>query len=231
MQAAATGGGECPAPGDGTAGESAGSPPGKPCRSVDAMDVFPQAHGSAPAGHLQPDAEEGVDAGSPELMVGMHWVESACFTPRRNVCWKRSGGSAVRTWWSRWCRIWTGRCAKAWRGPLPGVPFVTILTDIADYPPHFWMENRLQGILSSSAAGGGAGRSCIQKEKEMHRVSGMILNPRSTRLLHWPGEPRAAARAKLGFDPAKPVDWCCSGAGFGGDARRSRAGFRIASCC
>ena len=26
------------------------------------------------------------------------------------------------------------------RKALPQVPYVTILTDFADYPPHFWME-------------------------------------------------------------------------------------------
>ena len=26
------------------------------------------------------------------------------------------------------------------RGALPGVPYVTILTDLADYPPNFWIE-------------------------------------------------------------------------------------------
>ncbi len=26
------------------------------------------------------------------------------------------------------------------RAALPAVPYVTILTDFADYPPHFWME-------------------------------------------------------------------------------------------
>src|SRR5208283_6177425 len=26
------------------------------------------------------------------------------------------------------------------RRALPGVPLVTIITDIADYPPHFWLE-------------------------------------------------------------------------------------------
>jgi hypothetical protein len=25
---------------------------------------------------------------------------------------------------------------------LPGIPFVTVLTDIADYPPHFWIEGQ-----------------------------------------------------------------------------------------
>ncbi len=29
---------------------------------------------------------------------------------------------------------------------LPGVPYVTIITDIADYPPRFWIERHDQGL-------------------------------------------------------------------------------------
>lgn len=30
--------------------------------------------------------------------------------------------------------------ARSVRTAIPGVPFVTVLTDLADYPPHFWVE-------------------------------------------------------------------------------------------
>ena len=43
------------------------------------------------------------------------------------------------TWWFPWFRISIARCSKA-SAPRPREPFVTILTDFADYPPHFWME-------------------------------------------------------------------------------------------
>jgi 1,2-diacylglycerol 3-beta-galactosyltransferase len=42
-------------------------------------------------------------------------------------------------------------------------------------------------------------------EDKIHRVSGMILNPRFYEIAPLSAEERAAARAKLGFDPAKPV--------------------------
>ena len=29
----------------------------------------------------------------------------------------------------------------------PGTPLVTILTDFADYPPHFWMEKQAQYLI------------------------------------------------------------------------------------
>ena len=51
-------------------------------------------------------------------------------------------GETGRIWSFRWCRTSTGRCAKVLRSALPAVPYVTILTDFADYPPHFWMEKQ-----------------------------------------------------------------------------------------
>ena len=41
----------------------------------------------------------------------------------------------------------------------PGRPFVTVLTDIADYPPHFWIERQRQyfGLRLGARGGAGAG--------------------------------------------------------------------------
>ena len=43
------------------------------------------------------------------------------------------------------------------RSALPGVPLVTILTDIADYPPHFWIERQDAVFHLRIGQGGGAG--------------------------------------------------------------------------
>jgi len=37
----------------------------------------------------------------------------------------------------------------AWRQVAPGRPYVTVLTDLADFPPRFWMER--QRSISSAA--------------------------------------------------------------------------------
>jgi 1,2-diacylglycerol 3-beta-galactosyltransferase len=87
---------------------------------------------------------------------------------------------------------------------LHGAPLVTILTDIADYPPHFWMERQDQYFIC------GSDRAVEQADALGHhskvfRVSGMILNPSFYAIAPLTGEERARARAKLGFDPAKSV--------------------------
>ena len=46
---------------------------------------------------------------------------------------------------------------------LPGVPYVTVLTDLADHPPHFWIEKgQDQHFVCGSAgrAAGACGRLC-----------------------------------------------------------------------
>jgi 1,2-diacylglycerol 3-beta-galactosyltransferase len=85
------------------------------------------------------------------------------------------------------------------------VPFVTILTDIADYPPHFWMEEQVQHFICGSTKAAEQARGMGHAEDKVHRVSGMILNPRFYEIAPLAGDERAAARARLGFDPAKPV--------------------------
>jgi 1,2-diacylglycerol 3-beta-galactosyltransferase len=39
---------------------------------------------------------------------------------------------------------------EAFAAVCPGRPFITILTDIADYPPHFWIERQDQYIVCGS---------------------------------------------------------------------------------
>ncbi|MEO8595854.1 MAG: glycosyltransferase [Candidatus Solibacter sp.] len=60
----------------------------------------------------------------------------------------------------------------------PGTPFVTVLTDIADYPPHFWIERQEQHVICGSDM---AVRQAIGQgipPERVLRTSGMILHPR-----------------------------------------------------
>jgi hypothetical protein len=87
----------------------------------------------------------------------------------------------------------------------PGVPLVTVITDIADYPPHFWMERQDQYLICGSAKAVEQARSMGYREDRIACVSGMILNPRFYELEPMTAEQRAAERARLGFDPGLQV--------------------------
>jgi UDP-N-acetylglucosamine:LPS N-acetylglucosamine transferase len=60
----------------------------------------------------------------------------------------------------------------------PDTPFVTVLTDIADYPPHFWIEPQEQHLICGSEMAARQARDLGIPEDHVLRTSGMILNPR-----------------------------------------------------
>jgi UDP-N-acetylglucosamine:LPS N-acetylglucosamine transferase len=94
---------------------------------------------------------------------------------------------------------------RALREALTGVPMVTILTDLADYPPHFWMEQQDQHVICGTDKAVRQAAEVGFPAEKVHRVSGMILNPRFYDLEPLTAEQRAAERSRLGFDSAKPV--------------------------
>jgi 1,2-diacylglycerol 3-beta-galactosyltransferase len=89
------------------------------------------------------------------------------------------------------------------RAVWPRTPLVTILTDIADYPPHFWMEpGQDQYYICGSERAFQQARSLGYGEDRAIRVSGMVLHPRFYERVDID---RAAERRRLGLDPALPT--------------------------
>ncbi len=86
------------------------------------------------------------------------------------------------------------------RKAIPGAPLVTILTDIADYPPHFWIERQQQYLICGSDRAVEQARQLGHQDKFIFRTSGMILNPRFYEPLDID---RAAERRRLGLDPER----------------------------
>jgi 1,2-diacylglycerol 3-beta-galactosyltransferase len=92
--------------------------------------------------------------------------------------------------------------AESLRKALPGVPFATILTDLADYPPHFWIEHESDYLICGSAKAVEQARALGHPDDHIFRASGMILHPR----FYEPVETgREAERQRLGLDPALPT--------------------------
>ena len=91
---------------------------------------------------------------------------------------------------------------ESFRQAFPARPFVTILTDIADYPPHFWIENQQQYLICGSDRAVQQARAIGNSDDRIFRASGMILHPR----FYDPAvEDRAAGRARLGLRPDLPT--------------------------
>ncbi|HUI57461.1 MAG TPA: glycosyltransferase [Bryobacteraceae bacterium] len=84
----------------------------------------------------------------------------------------------------------------------PGTPFVTILTDIADYPPNFWIERQDQYVICGSEQAVRQARALGLQESRIVRTSGMILNPMFYKP---PALDRGAERERLGLRPNIPT--------------------------
>jgi len=85
----------------------------------------------------------------------------------------------------------------------PGVEFVTVLTDFADYPPHFWIEPRqLQHFVCGTPKAVAQARAQGCAPDRIHATSGMIIRPDFYRAM--PVD-RCAEMRRLGLDPTLPT--------------------------
>lgn len=84
----------------------------------------------------------------------------------------------------------------------PETPFVTILTDLADYPPHFWMEKQNQYFICGTRRACDQARLLGHTDAQVFHTSGMILRPHFYEPRHWD---RAEERKRLGFQPDLPT--------------------------
>ena len=88
------------------------------------------------------------------------------------------------------------------RRVTPFTPFVTVLTDLADYPPHFWLERQEQFVICGSERAVAQARSLGLRENQIYKTSGMILHPKFYQAI---AVDRAADRQRLGLDPSLPT--------------------------
>ncbi len=84
----------------------------------------------------------------------------------------------------------------------PDVPFVTILTDLADYPPHFWMEKQPQYLICGTERAAQQAQNLGYEAEHVFRTSGMILRPQFYDI---PAIDRKEARRAIGLDPDLPT--------------------------
>jgi hypothetical protein len=64
------------------------------------------------------------------------------------------------------------------RATMPAAPFVTLLTDFADYPPHFWMERESQYIICGTERAGQQAFNLGHDRDHVFLASGMVMKPR-----------------------------------------------------
>lgn len=98
---------------------------------------------------------------------------------------------------------------------LPGVPYVTVMTDMADHPPNFWVEPGLpQHVVCGTPEALAQARAAGHAEALLHSASGMIIRPDFYRPI---ALDRAAERLRLGLPADQPVGLVL----FGGQGSRT----------
>ncbi|HEX8872755.1 MAG TPA: glycosyltransferase, partial [Candidatus Acidoferrum sp.] len=102
--------------------------------------------------------------------------------------------------------------AEAWSSVYPDRPFVTLITDMADFPPRFWIEPlKEQYVICGSERAVQQARAMGKAEDHIFATSGMILRPD----FYAPDTTDVTAlRKELGLDPALPTGMLLFG-GFG----------------
>jgi len=68
--------------------------------------------------------------------------------------------------------------AESWEEVYPGRPFVTVITDLADFPPRFWIEPaKNQIVIAGTEKAVEQARAFGKDDAHVFGVSGMVLRP------------------------------------------------------
>jgi Glycosyltransferase family 28 C-terminal domain len=68
--------------------------------------------------------------------------------------------------------------AEAWASVYPERPFVTLITDFADYPPRFWIEpTKVQHVICGTERAVQQAREMGKDDEHIFATSGMLLRP------------------------------------------------------
>ncbi len=152
--------------------------------------------------------------GSPQLMRVLQWTMRVFHKPTVRLLerrWRETKPDLVASLVPHFNRALCESLAKT----QPGSPFVTILTDFADYPPHFWIERQAQFLICGSDHAVDQARSMGHPKEHIFRTSGMILNQRFYR---YTAVDRRREREKLGLDPERLTGLVL----FGGQGSRKK---------
>ena len=168
---------------------------------LDEMDVFRKLTGIRMQDIYNLILQRGWTLGSAQLLPLMHGIIRVYHSTQVKLLtkyWKNRKSDMIVSVIPNFNRAMFDAAQIA----MPGVPMVTILTDFADYPPHFWIERQPQYFICGTERAYRQALGMGHPKERVFLTSGMILNPRFYETVKVnPDEDREA----LGLDPNLPV--------------------------
>ena len=169
---------------------------------LDSLDVFRKITGIRLEDVYNLMLAKGWTLGSTQGLKLMHGIIRLYHRPQVRVLieqWKRTQPDMVVSLVPNFNRA----MFQAIQQVNPATPYVTVITDMADWPPHFWMEKQPQQyIVCGNAQAVAQARATGFDQDHIFATSGMILRPKFY-------EPitvsRQEGRLKLGLDPELPT--------------------------
>jgi 1,2-diacylglycerol 3-beta-galactosyltransferase len=165
---------------------------------LDSLDIFRKITGIRLEDIYNLILAKGWTLGSRQMLMAMHGVIRLHHGPAVRLLekhWKQTRPDMVVSLVPNFNRAMRQALGN-------GVPYVTILTDFADFPPHFWIERQEQFLICGTEQAAVQARAHGYTEDRIFQVSGMILRPKFYEAI--PID-RAAERARLGLDPERPT--------------------------
>ncbi|MFN8687480.1 MAG: glycosyltransferase [Acidobacteriota bacterium] len=169
---------------------------------LSSLDIFRQLFGIKMEDVYNLVLRKGWTLGSPQLLVAMHaliWMYHPLQVKVLKKFWAKGAPDVAVSLIPNFNRA----IHEALRAVSPRTKMVTVLTDLADYPPHFWIERgQDQYFVCGTEKAEGQALEMGQAREKVFRVSGMVLNPR----FYEPLEVDVAAeRSKLGLRADLPT--------------------------
>ena len=181
---------------------------------LDSLDIIRKLTGLRIQDAYNRMLQNGWTLGSPQLMrmlQALIWVYHGKTVRLLDSYWREMKPDMVVSLIPHFNRALCESLRKA----RPGKPFVTILTDIADYPPHFWIERQEQFLICGSDRAVQQARELGHPSERIFQTSGMILNPR---FYNYTAIDRDAERLKHGLEAARATVLVL----FGGQGARKK---------
>jgi UDP-N-acetylglucosamine:LPS N-acetylglucosamine transferase len=169
---------------------------------LDAKDVFRRVTGVAPEHLYNVRLQRGWTLGLAQELKLLQRMIRLGHAPMLRLLrehWRRTAPDLVVSLVPNFNRVLYDSVAAS----LPGVPYVTVMTDLADHPPNFWIEpGQEQHIVCGTPRAAQQAAAMGYPAGRIHLTSGMIIRPEFYRP---PLADRDAERRRLGLDPSRPT--------------------------